>query len=74
MKVGVKKTRKRTLDQSEAEKLKKVVFETKKFHKTLVAVCGSGRREVGRLEGGRLGEISRLGQLGGLVGRWVRRL
>ncbi len=24
----------------------------------------------GRLEGGRLGEVSRLGQLGGLVGRW----
>ena len=73
----MKKTRKRILDQSEAEKLKKVVFETKKFHKTLVAVCESGRREVGRLEGGRLGGVSgvsRLGQLGRLVGRWVRRL
>ncbi len=62
----MKKTRKRISDQSEAEKLKKVVFETKKFHKTLVAVCESGRREAGRLEGGRLGEVSRLGQLVGL--------
>jgi hypothetical protein len=34
---------------------KKFVFETKKFHKTLVAVCECGRLEVGRLEGGRLG-------------------
>ncbi len=54
------------MDQSEAEKLKKVVFETKKIHKTLVVVCERGRREVGGLEGGRLGEVKRFGRLSGL--------
>ena len=35
-KVGVKKTRKRILDQSEAEKLKKSCLETKKISQDVV--------------------------------------
>jgi hypothetical protein len=69
LKVGVKKTRKRTLDQSEAEKLKKVVFETKTFHKTLVAVCGSGRREVGGWAVRRGKSVRTVGWVGRSVGR-----
>ena len=45
---------------------KKVCFETIFFHKTLVVVCECGRLEVGRLEGGQLGQRCRLGQLGRL--------
>ena len=61
----MKKPRGRRLDQSESEKRQKTIcLETKNFHKTLVVGgCGSG--EGGRLVGGRLGQRSRLGQLGG---------
>ena len=58
----MKKTRKRILDQSEAEKLKKLFGNKKKFHKTLLACGGWGgferRWEMDSKEVGKVGDKS----------------
>ncbi len=60
------KTRKIILDQSETEKLKKVVLKQRNFTRRWWQCVSVGGRHFGRLEGGRLGEVSQLGRLGGL--------